>query len=130
VDPPFLTALILSWLNLRFSVDTINKKVELSFRSGNLSKSTRSTLSLSDFQEGQKIKGRIKRIEDYGLFIEIEGSKVSGLCHKSEVRANCALASFTLLKDIPVIGQQGCGYLPGPAQFPGRGHSEGLHQLN
>jgi polyribonucleotide nucleotidyltransferase len=120
VELLFLTTLILSKLSLRFSVDTINKKVELTFRSGNLSKSTRSTLSLSDFQEGQKIKGGIKRIVDYGLFVEIEGSKVSGLCHKSEVRANRALASLALLKDIPAIGQQGCGYHPSPAQFPGR----------
>jgi hypothetical protein len=96
-----------------------------------LSKSTRPTLSLSDFQEGQKIKGRIKRIEDYGLFIEIEGSKVSGLCHKSEVRAILPWCPFTLLKDIPAIGQQGCRYHPCPAQFPGRGRSESrLHQLD
>jgi hypothetical protein len=43
------------------------------------------------------------------------------------VCANCALASFILLKDIPAIGQQGCGYHPGPAQFPGRGYSKSLH---
>ncbi|KAI0308284.1 U3 snoRNP-associated protein Rrp5 [Multifurca ochricompacta] len=70
------------------SVDTANKKVELTFRSENLSKSTQPTRSLSNFQEGQKIKGRVKKIEDYGLFIEIEGTKVSGLCHKSELSDN------------------------------------------
>ncbi|KAF8274016.1 nucleic acid-binding protein [Lactarius quietus] len=70
------------------SVDAINKKVELTFRSGSLSRSDQPTLSLSDLQEGQKIKGRIKKIEAYGLFIEIEGSKVSGLCHKSELSDN------------------------------------------
>lgn len=126
----FPTILILSKLNHKFSFDTINKKVELTFRSGNLSRSTRPTLSLSDFQEGQKVKGSIKRIVDYGLFIEIEGSKISGLCHKSEVRANHALASFTLLKDILAIGQQGCGCLSGPAQLQRRGHSESLHSLD
>ncbi|KAH8990141.1 nucleic acid-binding protein [Lactarius hatsudake] len=70
------------------SVDTINKKVELTFRSGSLSRSALPSLSLSDFQEGQKVKGRIKKIEAYGLFIEIEGTKVSGLCHKSELSDN------------------------------------------
>ncbi|KAH9065673.1 nucleic acid-binding protein [Lactarius vividus] len=69
-------------------VDPINKKVELTFRSGSLSRSALPTLSLSDFQEGQKIKGRVKKIEAYGLFIEIEGTKVSGLCHKSELSDN------------------------------------------
>ncbi|KAH9960794.1 hypothetical protein BGW80DRAFT_1438825 [Lactifluus volemus] len=70
------------------SVDTVNRKVELSFRSGNPSKLTGPTRSLSDFQAGQKIQGRVKKIEDYGLFIEIEGTKVSGLCHKSELSDN------------------------------------------
>jgi rRNA biogenesis protein RRP5 len=88
---------------IMFSVDTVNKKVELSFRSENLSKSTVPTHSLSDFQEGQKIKGRVKKIEDYGLFIEIEGTKVSGLCHKSEVRAHRLSAPRTLLKCLIVI---------------------------
>lgn len=27
----------------------------------------------------------MKKVEDYGIFIEIVGSKLSGLCHKSEV---------------------------------------------
>ncbi|KAI9461178.1 nucleic acid-binding protein [Russula earlei] len=68
------------------SIDAINKKVELTFRSGTLSRATGPTLS--DFQEGQKVKGRVKKIEDYGIFVEIEGSKVSGLCHKSELSDN------------------------------------------
>jgi len=57
----------------------------MTFRSGDLERSKSSSLSLSDLHEGQKVDGRIKRVEAYGLFIEIEGSKLSGLCHKSEV---------------------------------------------
>ena len=60
--------------------------MELSFRSGDLKRDTQAKLSLSDLSEGQKVEGRVKRVEDYGLFVEIEGSKISGLCHKSEVR--------------------------------------------
>ncbi|KAI9452549.1 nucleic acid-binding protein [Lactarius psammicola] len=70
------------------SVDPANKKVELTFRSGSLSRTAQPALSLSDLQEGQKIKGRVKKVEVYGLFIEIEGTKVSGLCHKSELSDN------------------------------------------
>jgi rRNA biogenesis protein RRP5 len=62
-------------------------KVEMSFRSGDLTKSAAPSLSLADLAEGQKVNGLVKKIEDYGLFIEIEGSKVSGLCHKSQVCA-------------------------------------------
>ena len=64
-----------------------DKKVEMSFRSQEaLKRASSSGLTLSDLQEGQKVDGRVKRIEDYGLFIQIEGSKLSGLCHKSQVR--------------------------------------------
>lgn len=67
------------------SLDPKRKTVELTFRSGDMSK-LKSSNTLSAYSEGQKIEGRVKKIEDYGLFIEIQGTKVSGLCHKSEVR--------------------------------------------
>ena len=67
------------------SVNVEKKQVELSFRSGELKRETRTQLSLSDLSEGQKVDGRVKRTEEYGIFIEIAGSKLSGLCHKSEV---------------------------------------------
>ncbi|KAI0375236.1 hypothetical protein BV20DRAFT_934020 [Pilatotrama ljubarskyi] len=70
------------------SIDAEKKQVEMSFRSGDLKRDSRSQLSLADLSEGQKVDGRVKRVEDYGLFIEIEGSKLSGLCHKSELSDN------------------------------------------
>lgn len=67
------------------SIDREKKQVEMSFRSGDLKRDTRPSITLADLTEGQKVEGRVKKIEDYGLFVEIEGSRVSGLCHKSEV---------------------------------------------
>lgn len=67
------------------SVNPEKKQIELSFRSGDLKRDNRSQLTLSDLSGGQKVDGRVKRVEDYGIFIEVEGSKISGLCHKSEV---------------------------------------------
>ena len=75
-------------LTLLFSVDVEKKQVELSFRSGDLKRETRAQLTLSDLSEGQKIDGRVKRVEEYGIFIAIEGSRLSGLCHKSEVSSS------------------------------------------
>jgi rRNA biogenesis protein RRP5 len=72
-------------LKQSLSVDVVSKKVEMSFRSGDITKESASTRTLADFSEGQKVNGRVKKIEDYGLFIEIEGCKISGLCHKSQV---------------------------------------------
>ncbi|KAK0466399.1 uncharacterized protein EV420DRAFT_1617656 [Desarmillaria tabescens] len=81
------------------SIDTNTKKVEMTFRSNDLSRKS-SSLSYGDLQKGQKISGTIKKIEEYGLFIQIESSKLSGLCHKSELSDNkdadvtVALGSF------------------------------------
>ena len=42
-------------------------------------------LDLADFEEGQKVVAVVKKVEMYGMFLRIEDSNVSGLCHKSEV---------------------------------------------
>ncbi|KAG5651611.1 hypothetical protein H0H81_008071 [Sphagnurus paluster] len=68
------------------SVDRETKKVEMSFRSGTLRNP--SQLTAGDLQTGQKVEGIVKRIEEYGLFIQIENSKLTGLCHKSQLSDN------------------------------------------
>ncbi|KAJ7071209.1 hypothetical protein C8F01DRAFT_1109545 [Mycena amicta] len=67
------------------SVDVDNKRVEMTLRSGDLIKSKGSSLAV-----GQKVDGVVTRIEDYGLFIQIDGSKVKGLCHKSQLSDNAS----------------------------------------
>lgn len=46
---------------------------------------SRPLLQLEDFKEGQLVKGTVKRVEKYGVFVDIKRSKVTGLCHISEV---------------------------------------------
>ncbi|KAJ7492804.1 hypothetical protein FB451DRAFT_1022365 [Mycena latifolia] len=70
------------------SVDVEAKKVEMTFRSADFSKASLSSLLITDLKEGQKVDGVVKRIEDYGLFIQIDGSKINGLCHKSQLSDN------------------------------------------
>lgn len=67
-----------------FSIDAENNKVEMTFKTGDLSREKKSAAAA--VKEGQKVDGVIKRVEPYGLFIDIEGTKLHGLCHKSEVR--------------------------------------------
>jgi len=67
------------------SVDGENRKIEMSFRTKSGTTGKDSLLNLRDFKEGQIVHGHVKKVEDYGLFIELDDSKVSGLCHKSEV---------------------------------------------
>jgi len=67
------------------SVDMENEKVELTLRSEDPRERENQVKRLpSDLHEGEKVDGTIKRIEEYGIFIQIEGSKFTGLCHKSE----------------------------------------------
>ncbi|PCH33915.1 nucleic acid-binding protein [Wolfiporia cocos MD-104 SS10] len=71
------------------SVDVAKKQVEVTFRSEESRKAApRPGLTLAKLSEGQKVDCHVKKMEDYGLFLEIEGSKISGLCHKSELSDN------------------------------------------
>ncbi|KAL4241734.1 hypothetical protein ABKN59_000784 [Abortiporus biennis] len=70
------------------SVDTEKNQVEMTFRSSEPQKDAETVISLSDLSPGDKVDGIVKKIEDYGLFIEVAGSKVRGLCHKSEISDN------------------------------------------
>lgn len=71
-------------LFMGISVDTENKKVEMTFRSEEFIKRS-SKATITSVNAGQKVDGIVKKIESYGLFILIDGSKLQGLCHKSEV---------------------------------------------
>jgi rRNA biogenesis protein RRP5 len=66
----------------------------MTLRSGDLKRDAPS-LTLDGLHVGQKILGRIKRVEQYGLFIEVDGTKISGLCHKSQVRMSSIMLVFT-----------------------------------
>ncbi|KAJ3870308.1 hypothetical protein EV359DRAFT_28064 [Lentinula novae-zelandiae] len=68
------------------SAEADTKKVEMTLRSGDLSKPV--ALTLSTLAPGQHVDGVVKRIEEYGLFIQINNSKLSGLCHKSQLSDN------------------------------------------
>lgn len=80
-----------------YSVDLEKKQVEMTFRTTDGAESSKPGLTLSDISEGQKLDGLVKKIEDYGLFIEIDGSKLRGLCHKSEVRITVSVYRAKLI---------------------------------
>ncbi|EIW71695.1 hypothetical protein TREMEDRAFT_27162 [Tremella mesenterica DSM 1558] len=68
------------------SVDEQRNQVEMTLRQDSTVRHKREAqFGLSDFKEGQKVIAVVKRVERYGMFLRIEGSGVSGLCHKSEV---------------------------------------------
>ncbi|KIJ46379.1 hypothetical protein M422DRAFT_66742 [Sphaerobolus stellatus SS14] len=64
----------------RVNPDT--NQVEMTFRK------TQAKMALDDFEEGQKVDCFVRKKEPYGVFIQIKDTKVSGLCHKSEISDN------------------------------------------
>jgi rRNA biogenesis protein RRP5 len=75
------------------SVKTVKKSgkqkalVDLDMRESILLESE-DKLKFEDIQIGQKYKGTVSRIEDYGVFVQVASSSVSGLAHKSECSDN------------------------------------------
>lgn len=54
-------------------------KIEVSLRSG------RQAPDLTSLRVGQVVQGRVKRIEPFGVFVEMQGGGITGLAHKSEL---------------------------------------------
>ena len=85
--PRFAVGQLLDGLIL--STDKAKGQIEMTLRTTNkvkrAQKESEASIPLEEMQEGQVVKGVIKRIETYGVFIRVQGSGISGLCHKSEV---------------------------------------------
>uniref|UniRef100_A0A060TDE1 ARAD1D43010p n=1 Tax=Blastobotrys adeninivorans TaxID=409370 RepID=A0A060TDE1_BLAAD len=62
------------------------KKIEMTLKESAISgKKSDKNLSIADIEEGSILDGTVKTIEEFGIFVRIDGSSVSGLCHRSEV---------------------------------------------
>jgi rRNA biogenesis protein RRP5 len=68
------------------SVD--DDKAEMTLRTKPRKAEKAGKLRISDFSEGQKVTATVKKVETYGLFLRIDNSDVSGLCHRSEIADN------------------------------------------
>ncbi|BGP24084.1 U3 snoRNP-associated protein Rrp5 [Rhodotorula toruloides] len=72
------------------SVDKVSSQIEMSFRSSAVVKkdaAAPTSVSLADasLSKGQVVRGTIKRVQDYGVFIRLDESGAEGLCHKSKI---------------------------------------------
>ncbi|KAF5829876.1 hypothetical protein DUNSADRAFT_15392 [Dunaliella salina] len=62
------------------------QRLEMTLRSaGSNSRAAAGLRVLSEFKEGEVVAGRVKRVEKFGVFVELEGSNVVGLAHISEL---------------------------------------------
>ncbi|RKF58865.1 rRNA biogenesis protein rrp5 [Erysiphe neolycopersici] len=68
------------------SVDETQNKVQISLKASILEKDYSPPISFESLKVGQFVTGKVRKVEEYGIFIVIDGSdNVSGLCHKSEL---------------------------------------------
>jgi rRNA biogenesis protein RRP5 len=67
-------------------VDEKLKQVELTLRKKPAKAANKKkSIGLADLSVGQKVDTTVRKIEDFGMFLNIEGTRLSGLCHRSEL---------------------------------------------
>lgn len=60
--------------------------VQMSLRKSHLDKNYKALLKFPDMQVGQTVTGKVRNIQDFGVFVVVDGSEnVSGLCPRSEL---------------------------------------------
>lgn len=68
------------------AVDAEAQQVKLSLKESVVSRNFVPKLGFNDFHKDQIVTGRVRKVEDFGAFIVIDGSNnVSGLAHRSQV---------------------------------------------
>lgn len=67
-------------------VDIPSNNVQMSLKASVIDKDYVAPITFNDIKVGQIVTGKIRKVEDFGVFIVIDGSaNVSGLCHQSEM---------------------------------------------
>ena len=61
-------------------------KVEMTLKpsavSGDAKANAAKKVRWSDLEEGMSFDGRVKTVQEYGVFVRLAGSKLDGLCHR------------------------------------------------
>ncbi|KAI2190089.1 rRNA biogenesis protein rrp5 [Ophidiomyces ophidiicola] len=67
-------------------VDVDSKKIQMSLKRSVLHPDYKAPMRLKDLKKGQIVTGKVRKVEEFGAFITIDGSaNLSGLCHRSEM---------------------------------------------
>ena len=68
------------------AVDAGLGQVRMSLKKSLLTEDYKPLLTLNDLRVGQIVTGKVRKVEEYGVFIVVDGAaNVSGLCHRSEL---------------------------------------------
>eukprot|EP00928_Gymnodinium_smaydae_P032700 TRINITY_DN23613_c0_g1_i2.p1 TRINITY_DN23613_c0_g1~~TRINITY_DN23613_c0_g1_i2.p1 ORF type:complete len:1812 (-),score=336.46 TRINITY_DN23613_c0_g1_i2:299-5206(-) len=79
-------------------VDAENKRIELSLRKGN----QEGRLTADQLSVGDVVSGRVKMVQNYGLFLHLDNSSVDALVHKSEVSDSPSVSLDSFKAGMPV----------------------------
>lgn len=72
------------------AVDSTRNHVRMSLKVSHFDPSYVAPVTLADLKVGQNVTGKIRKVEDFGVFIDVDQTqpRVSGLCHKSQIADN------------------------------------------
>ncbi|KAF1982451.1 rRNA biogenesis protein RRP5 [Aulographum hederae CBS 113979] len=68
------------------TVDSTANRIHMSLKDSLLNKDFIPPITFSDIAVGQVVTGKVRKVQEYGVFIVVDNShNVSGLCHRSEI---------------------------------------------
>ena len=74
------------------AVDPLLNHIQMSLKKSQLDKNYKAPLTFSDMRFGQIIAGKVRKVEDFGVFIVVDDSaNVSGLCHRTKMSDQAAV---------------------------------------
>ena len=75
-------------------------RIEMSLKQSVVEKDYVPPITISDLKEGQTVTGKVRKVEEFGAFIDIDGSdRLSGLCHRSEMADRMVQDARTLYNE-------------------------------
>ncbi|RPA84282.1 nucleic acid-binding protein [Ascobolus immersus RN42] len=67
------------------AVESALGHVQMSLKHSVIEGALKPELTLNNLKKGMEVDGYVKAIAEFGVFIALDGSNVSGLCHRSEI---------------------------------------------
>ncbi|KAL4911961.1 hypothetical protein BDW62DRAFT_36780 [Aspergillus aurantiobrunneus] len=85
-------------------VDAEHNKLQISLKDSVLDPNYKAPITLHDLKPNQILTGKVRKVEQFGAFIVVDGSSnVSGLCHRTEMADNRVEDARTLYDEGDVV---------------------------